>query len=57
MMLAVVVEEGTLGGGYQWGWRSVGQSRVVGREIRDRNQRRRSRWDRDLAEHRGDLGI
>ena len=39
MTLVVVAEEGTLGKGCRWGWRSVGQSRAAGREIWDRDQR------------------
>jgi hypothetical protein len=34
------------------------ESQAAGREIQDRNRQRRwSRWDRDVIEHRGELGI
>jgi hypothetical protein len=34
------------------------ESQATRREIQDRNRRQwRSRWDRDVVEHRGELGI
>jgi hypothetical protein len=48
MRLAMVAE---VAGGMEEHW---AESQATGREIQDRNRRRRrSRWDRDIVEHRG----